>query len=118
MKKPLQTIRKRQRKESVGIFLIFPRVPPRRAGISTWHTVGIAGCYGVIGPDPSAVLDKFKRVSDYLRTGDLSTVYSARFRVVWQARAPDSYAVGDLFPDTTGVLRTMKRRFVKGRVSQ
>ncbi len=59
--------------ETVSIFLIFPRVETRRAGISTWHPAGFGGtgCYGVIGPDPSAVLDKFKRASKYLRTGGL-----------------------------------------------
>ncbi len=57
--------------ETVGILLIFPRVKTRRAGISTWHPAGFGGtgCYGVTGPDPSAVLDKFKRISKYLCPG-------------------------------------------------
>lgn len=47
---------------AVSIFLIFPRDRTRKAGISTWHPAGFCrtGCYGVIGPDPSAVLDKLK----------------------------------------------------------
>ncbi len=47
---------------AVSIFLIFPHVQTRGAGISTWHPAGFCrtGCYGVMGPDPSAVLDKFK----------------------------------------------------------
>jgi hypothetical protein len=46
------------------IFLIFPR-PEGGAGFSTLHSAGLSrtGCYGVIGPDPSAVLDKFKRLN-------------------------------------------------------
>jgi hypothetical protein len=44
------------------IFLIFPR-PEDGAGFSTLHSAGFSrtGCYGVVGPDPSAVLDKFER---------------------------------------------------------
>jgi hypothetical protein len=54
---------------AVSVFLIFPRAPTRGAGISTWHPAGFGGtgCYGVKGPDPSAVLDKSKRRSDYLQ---------------------------------------------------
>jgi hypothetical protein len=52
---------------TVIVFLIFPRRVADRAGISTWHSAGFicrTGCYGVNGPDPSAVLDKFKQPSD------------------------------------------------------
>jgi hypothetical protein len=47
------------------IFLIFPLTQTCGAGISTLHSAGFSGtgCYGVIGPDPSAVLDKFKQLS-------------------------------------------------------
>jgi hypothetical protein len=45
------------------VSLIFPHVGTHEAGISTWHSAGLSrtGCYGVIGPDPSTVLDKQKR---------------------------------------------------------
>jgi len=52
---------------TVSVFLIFPHRIAGGAGISTWHSAvsGKIGCYGVAGPDPSAVLDKFKRGSNY-----------------------------------------------------
>jgi hypothetical protein len=48
---------------TVSVFLIFPHYTAGGAGISTWRSAGLSriGCYGVIGPDPSTVLDKFKR---------------------------------------------------------
>jgi hypothetical protein len=63
IKKASSDVRKRQWSNSQRIFLIFPRVETREAGISTWHSAGLSrtGCYGFIGPDPSAVLDKYKR---------------------------------------------------------
>jgi hypothetical protein len=46
--------------ETVSVFLIFPRFQTNGAGISTCHSAGFCriGCYGVVGPDPSTVLDK------------------------------------------------------------
>jgi hypothetical protein len=61
----------------LSIFPIFPRAKTRGAGLSTWHSVGFGGtgCYGVIGPDPSAVLDKLHRKSAYRAPGSVSSAF-------------------------------------------
>jgi hypothetical protein len=60
-------VRKRQRSYCQRLPHLSPN-PTCGAGISTWHSAGLGriGCYGVAGPDPSAVLDKFKQFSNYL----------------------------------------------------
>jgi hypothetical protein len=62
-KKASSDDRKRQQ-EQLSAYLPHLSPPEGRAGFSTLRSAGFGrtGCYGVIGPDPSAVLDKFKRL--------------------------------------------------------